>query len=84
MYDGSVINKTRKKIYYETIENFMFNNLVWSVFVETNYTYWNFNWIYINCAFTFSGMHSLNLKIHIDSAKGNVFSLTVVDFDIYH
>ena len=28
MYDGSALNKTRKEIYYEAIENMMFNNFV--------------------------------------------------------
>ena len=28
MYDGSAENKTWKKIYYEPIENMMFNNVV--------------------------------------------------------
>ena len=28
MYDGSALNKTRKKIYFEPIENMMFNNFV--------------------------------------------------------
>ena len=26
--------------------------LFWSVFVETDYSYWNLNWIYILCGFT--------------------------------
>ena len=28
MYDGSALNKTRKKIYFEPIENMMFNNFI--------------------------------------------------------
>jgi len=28
MYDGSAKNKTQKKIYYEPIENIMFDNFV--------------------------------------------------------
>ena len=39
MYDASAKNKTQKKIYFEPIENIMFNYFVLIVFVETKYTY---------------------------------------------
>jgi hypothetical protein len=47
MYDGSAKNKTQKKIYYEPIENIMFDNFVWSfllkqsihIEISTKYTF---------------------------------------------
>ena len=47
MYDGSAYNKTQKKLYYEPIQNIMFDNFVWSfllkqsihIEISTEYTF---------------------------------------------
>ena len=47
MYDGSAYNKTQKKLYYEPIQNIMFDNFVWSfllkqsihIEISTKYTF---------------------------------------------
>ena len=91
MYDGSAKNKTQKKIYYEPIENIMFDDFVWSFLLKQGIH------IEISTKYTFIvhfkqiiSQHSNNQNIFRNafielingywfSKSRNIFSFAVVD-----